>query len=212
MYYLIIISLLVVLLFLSCFQLLWQSSFSFWSSKLLLIKFNHWIQVTLKCLLFSFLRCIPRSFAKHISKDNFLTKIRIRRVFAEFVRTFQQHTVDKGRLGTHEIMYKYISTLEHLAPRFGVETFPVSHLELREDGDGSSSYSNTTHAQGASKDHFRAPTTHEIMVTGIKGIQWRKVSVQKVCQNTVSSFWWSNTVTCCAFCWCGTLYPFCLFT
>ncbi|KAM9345657.1 non-receptor tyrosine-protein kinase TYK2 [Symphorus nematophorus] len=132
----------------------------------------------------SFLRCIPRSFAKHISKDNFLTKIRIRRVFADFVRTFQQHTVDKRRLGAHEIMYKYISTLEHLAPRFGIETFPVSHLELREDGDGSSAYSNTTHAQGVSKDSFTAPATHEIMVTGTKGIQWRKISAQKAQANS----------------------------
>ncbi|XP_040014930.1 non-receptor tyrosine-protein kinase TYK2 [Xiphias gladius] len=132
----------------------------------------------------SFLGCIPRSFSKHISKDNFLTKIRIQRVFADFVRTFQQHTVDKGRLGTQEIMYKYISTLEHLAPRFGTETFPVSHLELRQDGDGSSPYSNTTHAQGVSKDNFTAPATHEIMVSGTKGIQWRKVSVQKAQANT----------------------------
>ncbi|TDH03060.1 hypothetical protein EPR50_G00159180 [Perca flavescens] len=132
----------------------------------------------------SFLHCIPRSFAKLISKDNFLTKIRIRRVFAEFVRTFQQHTVDKGRLGAHEIMYKYISTLEHLAPRFGTETFPVAHLELRKDEDGSSSYSNTTHAQGASKDDFIVPATHEIMVSGTKGIQWRKVSGQKAQANT----------------------------
>uniref|UniRef100_A0A8C9Y4L1 non-specific protein-tyrosine kinase n=1 Tax=Sander lucioperca TaxID=283035 RepID=A0A8C9Y4L1_SANLU len=116
----------------------------------------------------SFLHCIPRSFAKLISKDNFLTKIRIRRVFAEFVRTFQQHTVDKGQLGAHEIMYKYISTLEHLAPRFGTETFPVSHLELRKDDDG---------------NDFLVPATHEIMVSGTKGIQWRKVSGQKVCQN-----------------------------
>ncbi|TMS15324.1 Non-receptor tyrosine-protein kinase TYK2 [Larimichthys crocea] len=132
----------------------------------------------------SFLRCIPRSFAKHISKDNFLTKIRIRRVFSDFVQTFQQHTVDKGRLGTHEIMYKYISTLEHLAPGFGIESFAVSNLELRDDGDGSSSYSNMTHAQGVSKDTFRAPTTHEIMVTGTKGIQWREVSSQKAQANT----------------------------
>ncbi|XP_070704408.1 non-receptor tyrosine-protein kinase TYK2 [Pempheris klunzingeri] len=132
----------------------------------------------------SFLRCIPRWFAKHISRDNFLTKIRIRRVFAEFVQTFQQHTVDKGRLGAREIMYKYISTLEHLAPRFGTEIFAVSHLELREDGDGGSSYSNTTHAQGDSKDDFIAPATHEIMVSGTKGIQWRKVSCQKAQENT----------------------------
>uniref|UniRef100_A0A673BZR6 non-specific protein-tyrosine kinase n=1 Tax=Sphaeramia orbicularis TaxID=375764 RepID=A0A673BZR6_9TELE len=135
------------------------------------------IRMVLTCIsLFSFLRCIPRSFAKHISKDNFLTKIRIRRVFADFVRTFQQHTVDKGRLGAQEIMYKYISTLEHLAPRFGTETFFVSHLEIRKDGDGSSSYSNSTHAQGVSKDNYSAPSTHEIMVCGPKGIQWRKVT------------------------------------
>uniref|UniRef100_UPI0037E826D1 non-receptor tyrosine-protein kinase TYK2 n=1 Tax=Semicossyphus pulcher TaxID=241346 RepID=UPI0037E826D1 len=132
----------------------------------------------------SFLRCIPRSFAKHISKDNFLTKIRIRRVFAEFVQTFQMHTVDKGRLGIQEIMYKYISTLEHLAPHFGTETFPVCNLELREDGDGSSSYSSTTHAQGVSKDNFGAPTTHEIKVSSTKGIQWRTVSGQKAQANS----------------------------
>ncbi|XP_074513494.1 non-receptor tyrosine-protein kinase TYK2 [Sebastes fasciatus] len=131
----------------------------------------------------SYLRCIPRSFAKHISRDNFLTKIRIKRVFAEFVRTFQQHTVDKGRLGAHEIMYKYISTLEHLVPRFGTETFAVPYLELREDGDRG--YSNNTHAQGgASKDNFIGPATHEIMVSGTKGIQWRKVSVQKAQENS----------------------------
>ncbi|XP_029293114.1 non-receptor tyrosine-protein kinase TYK2 isoform X2 [Cottoperca gobio] len=131
----------------------------------------------------SFVQCIPRSFAKYISKVNFLTKLRMRRVFAEFMRTFQQHTVDKGRLGAHEVMYKYISTLEHLSPSFGTETFPVSHLELREDGGGGSSYSNTTHAQGALKDNFIGPTTHEIMVTGTQGIQWRKVSGQKALEN-----------------------------
>ncbi|XP_068194062.1 non-receptor tyrosine-protein kinase TYK2 [Antennarius striatus] len=132
----------------------------------------------------SFLQCIPKSFAKHISKGNFLTKIRIRRVFADFVKTFQQHTMDTGRLGTHEIMYKYISTLEHLAPGFGVEIFPVSHLEIREDGDGSSSFFNTYGAQGALKDGFRAPTTHEIRVTGIKGIQWMKLPTQKAQANS----------------------------
>ncbi|KAF3846189.1 hypothetical protein F7725_003267 [Dissostichus mawsoni] len=132
----------------------------------------------------SFRQCIPRSFAKHISRVNFLTKIRIRRVFAEFVRTFQQHTVDKGKLGAQEIMYKYISTLENLSPSFGTETFSVSQLKLREDGDGSSSFSNTTQTEGASKDSFIDPATHEIMVSGTKGIQWRKVSGQKALANT----------------------------
>lgn len=106
-------------------------------------------------------------------------------MFADFVRTFQQHTVDKGRLGTQGIMYKYISTLEHLVPGFGTETFPVFNLELREDGDERSSYPNTTHAHGVSKDICNAPVTHEIMISGTKGIQWRKVSSQKVCQNAI---------------------------
>lgn len=101
-------------------------------------------------------------------------------MFEKFVRTFQ-HTVDKGRLSAQKIMYKYMSTLEHLAPCFGTEIFSVSHLELREAGDGNSSHTSTTHAQGASKDNFRAPATHEMMVAGIKGLQWRPVSGQEVC-------------------------------
>uniref|UniRef100_A0A4W5QR99 non-specific protein-tyrosine kinase n=1 Tax=Hucho hucho TaxID=62062 RepID=A0A4W5QR99_9TELE len=130
----------------------------------------------------SFMRCIPRSFSKHIVRDNFLTKIRIRRVFAKFVRTFQEHTVDLGRLGSQEVMYKYLSTLEQLAPRFGTETFLTAHLELRKDGgDGSGSYLNTSHAHGASDpENFGPQAMHEVMVSGTKGIQWRKITVQKV--------------------------------
>uniref|UniRef100_A0A8C7IG97 Tyrosine-protein kinase n=1 Tax=Oncorhynchus kisutch TaxID=8019 RepID=A0A8C7IG97_ONCKI len=130
----------------------------------------------------SFLRCIPRSFSKHIARDNFLTKIRIRRVFADFVRTFQEHTVDLGRLGSQEVMYKYLSTLEHLAPCFGTETFLAAQLELRNDGgDGSGSYLNTSHAHGASDpENFGPQVMHEVMVSGTKGIQWRKITVQKV--------------------------------
>uniref|UniRef100_A0A673Y9Z1 Tyrosine-protein kinase n=1 Tax=Salmo trutta TaxID=8032 RepID=A0A673Y9Z1_SALTR len=117
------------------------------------------------------------------SRDNFLTKIRIRRVFADFVRTFQEHTVDLGRLGSQEVMYKYLSTLEHLAPRFGTETFLTAHLELRTDGgDGSGSYLNSSHARGASDPENVDPQVmHEVMVSGTKGIQWRKITVQKVC-------------------------------
>uniref|UniRef100_A0A8C7UA05 Tyrosine-protein kinase n=3 Tax=Oncorhynchus mykiss TaxID=8022 RepID=A0A8C7UA05_ONCMY len=134
----------------------------------------------------SFLRCIPRSFSKHIARDNFLTKIRIRRVFADFVRTFQEHTVDLGRLGSQEVMYKYLSTLEHLAPCFGTETFLAAQLELRKDGgDGSGSYLNTSHAHGASDPgNFGPQVMHEVMVSGTKGIQWRKITVQKAQANS----------------------------
>ncbi|MEQ2173140.1 hypothetical protein GOODEAATRI_028841, partial [Goodea atripinnis] len=74
-----------------------------------------------------------------------------------------QHTVEKGQLGAHEIMYKYISTLENLVPSFGTETFSVTHLQLREDGEESSSYSSVNQSDDISKDDFRAPLTHVIM-------------------------------------------------
>ena len=117
-------------------------------------------------------------------------------MFADFVKTFQQHTVAKGRLGSHEIMYKYISTLEHLAPRFGIETFPVSHLEQRKDGVVSSFYSDTNYAQGVSKVNYIAPATHEIMVSGTKGIEWREAPGPKVCLK-MSTLSRSHSVSCC---------------
>ncbi|KAL0992890.1 hypothetical protein UPYG_G00100610 [Umbra pygmaea] len=134
----------------------------------------------------SFMRCIPRSFSKHIARHNFLTKIRLRRVFAEFVKTFQQQTVALGHLGSQEVMYKYLSTLEHLAPHFGTETFPVYHLELRQDGsNGNGSYLNTSYAHGASDlDNSASPNTHEVMVSGTKGIHWREVTVKKAKENS----------------------------
>uniref|UniRef100_A0A672H5T4 Tyrosine-protein kinase n=1 Tax=Salarias fasciatus TaxID=181472 RepID=A0A672H5T4_SALFA len=137
-----------------------------------------WVHLNKLIAVFGFLRCIPKSFAKHISKDNFLTKIRMQQMFADFVRSFQQQLEDKGWLSAQKIMEKYIFTLEHLAPCFGTETFSVAHLELREDGDASSSHSNAAHAQGVCKDYFGAPATHEIMVSGTKGIQWRKAPTQ----------------------------------
>lgn len=81
-------------------------------------------------------------------------------------------------------MYKYIATLEHLAPRFGTETFPVTRLDLRDEDDRSGSCSSTTHAQCGSKDNFCGPISHEISVSGTEGIQWRKVSAQRVCIDT----------------------------
>ncbi|KAM4716930.1 non-receptor tyrosine-protein kinase TYK2 [Anableps anableps] len=141
-----------------------------------------------------FQNCIPRTFAENISRDNFLTKIRIRRVFTEFVQTFQQHTVNKGGLGAHEIMYKYISTLENLVPSFGTETFSVTRLQLREDGDESISLS-INGSNGDSKKDFRAPFTHEIMVSGTKGIQWRVLKTRKAEENSYHSGSYVNAKT-----------------
>ncbi|KAL0197138.1 hypothetical protein M9458_005678, partial [Cirrhinus mrigala] len=99
-----------------------------------------------------FLHCIPQSFSRHIARNNVLTRFRIRRVFTNFVKTFQQHTVGMGKLGSQEVVYKYISTLERLAPNFGVEAFPVFSLDLRPDGDGSGSYLIASRTQTPSEE------------------------------------------------------------
>lgn len=135
----------------------------------------------MSCFLPSYLRCIPRSLSRHISQDNFLTKLRIRRVFAEFVRSFQQHTVGQGKLGAQEVMYKYLATLENLAPRFGTETFPAVSLTLNRDGDSSGSYLNDSRVEGDGEESTNVEPTHEIMISGTRGIQWRKISALKVC-------------------------------
>uniref|UniRef100_A0A673LXS5 Tyrosine-protein kinase n=1 Tax=Sinocyclocheilus rhinocerous TaxID=307959 RepID=A0A673LXS5_9TELE len=119
----------------------------------------------------SFLHCIPQSFSRHIARNNVLTRFRIRRVFANFVSSFQEHTVGMGKFGSQEVMYKYISTLERLAPKFGAETFPVFSLDLRSDGDGSGSYPIASQTQTVNSE-----PTHEIRVSGSTGICWRKTS------------------------------------
>lgn len=94
-------------------------------------------------------------------------------MFADFVRTFQEHTVEKGQLDTQKIMCKYISTLEHLVPSFGIEIFHVSHLKLGEAW----AESDFLHTRARCED--RTTATHEIMVNGNKGIWWR-ISIQTV--------------------------------
>jgi len=128
----------------------------------------------------SFLDCIPKSFAKHIAKNNFLTRLRINRVFTEFLRSFQQRTVERGRLGAHDVMYKYISTLEHLAPRFATETFSTSRMVLRQAHDEGGAYLRSAPGDGSSTGSGDTLLAHQVMVSGTQGIQWRNTSGQKV--------------------------------
>ncbi|XP_039541897.1 non-receptor tyrosine-protein kinase TYK2 isoform X2 [Pimephales promelas] len=127
----------------------------------------------------SFLRCIPQSFSRHIARNNFLTRFRIRRVFERFVSGFQKNTVSMGKLGLQEVMYKYLFTLERLAPHFGVETFPVFHLDLRPDGDGSGSCLIASETPTPSWETEKPEPTFEIKVSGSTGIWWRKLSAQR---------------------------------
>ncbi|XP_008934835.1 PREDICTED: non-receptor tyrosine-protein kinase TYK2, partial [Merops nubicus] len=125
---------------------------------------------------YSFKDCLPRSFHHQIQQNNSVTKFRMKNVFKKFVRRFQQHTVSKGKLTAQDIMYKYLATLEHLAPRFGSEIFPVLSLETSSEGEKVQLYvngGNLPAERGRTTGPKDQPLTHEVLVTGTKGIQWR---------------------------------------
>uniref|UniRef100_A0A8C5ZVZ8 Tyrosine-protein kinase n=1 Tax=Marmota marmota marmota TaxID=9994 RepID=A0A8C5ZVZ8_MARMA len=123
----------------------------------------------------SFKDCIPRSFRQQIRQHNALTRLRLRNVFRKFLHAFQP-----GHLSQQIVMVKYIATLEHLAPRFGTERIPVCHLELLSQAEGEPCYIQDS--RRASADHSLEPAvgspTHEVLVTGTGGIQWRPVQVE----------------------------------
>ncbi|XP_069737720.1 non-receptor tyrosine-protein kinase TYK2-like isoform X2 [Phaenicophaeus curvirostris] len=130
---------------------------------------------------YSFKDCIPRSFYRQIQQNNHLTKLRMKNVFKKFVQRFQRHTVSAGKLTAQDVMYKYLATLEHLAPRFGTELFPVLSLDTSSEGEKMQLDVNGGSSQ---PDQSRAllpkepPVTHEVLVTGTSGIQWRPVPVE----------------------------------
>uniref|UniRef100_A0A8C8VLZ5 Tyrosine-protein kinase n=1 Tax=Pelusios castaneus TaxID=367368 RepID=A0A8C8VLZ5_9SAUR len=130
----------------------------------------------------SFKRCIPRSFCRQMQQNSYLTRFRMRNVFKKFVQRFQRHTVSAGKLTEQDVMYKYLATLESLAPRFGSELFPVLSLETASEGEKMLLYVNGGHVQPeepcASAPGDRPPT-HEVMVTGTDGIQWRPIPVER---------------------------------
>ncbi|XP_037743808.1 non-receptor tyrosine-protein kinase TYK2 [Chelonia mydas] len=129
----------------------------------------------------SFKGCIPRSFCRQIQQNNYLTRFRMRNVFRKFVQRFQRHTVSAGKLTEQDVMYKYLATLENLAPRFGSELFPVLSLETASEGEKVLLYVNGGHTPlegGCVSSPRDRPATHEVLVTGTDGIQWRTVPVE----------------------------------
>lgn len=123
----------------------------------------------------SFKECIPRSFCRQLQENNFLTRFRLKSLFRKFLQRFQRHTVGTGKLTAPDIMYKYLSTLEQLAPRFGSELFPVLALDTSSEGE-------KVQPNGIHPEHpvlAKEPAvTHEVLITGTSGIQWRAVPVE----------------------------------
>lgn len=121
----------------------------------------------------SFKGCIPRSFCRQMQQNSSLTRLRMRNVFRKFVQRFQRHTVSAGKLTEQDIMYKYLATLESLAPRFGSELFPALALQAASEGEKAPLYLNGGHPPPRDR-----PATHQVLVTGMEGIQWRAVPAQ----------------------------------
>uniref|UniRef100_A0A8U7P2U0 Tyrosine-protein kinase n=1 Tax=Corvus moneduloides TaxID=1196302 RepID=A0A8U7P2U0_CORMO len=120
---------------------------------------------------YSFKDCIPRSFRRQIQQNNFLTRFRMKNVFRRFLRHFQRHTVAAGKLSERDVMYKYLATLEHLAPGFGSELFPAFSLETASEGEKGPLCANGSRERLPIPRDF--PVTHHVLVTGTGGIQWR---------------------------------------
>ncbi|XP_008848272.1 non-receptor tyrosine-protein kinase TYK2 isoform X2 [Nannospalax galili] len=123
----------------------------------------------------SFKDCIPRSFRQQICQHNALTRLRLRRVFRRFLRAFRP-----GHLSQQVVMVKYLATLERLAPRFGSELLPVYHLEILAQAERDPCYfQNSGPVPGdLGPEVTTGPPTHEVLVTGTGGIQWRLVQTQ----------------------------------
>lgn len=103
----------------------------------------------------------------------------MKNVFKKFLQHFQQHTLSTGKLTEQDLMHKYLATLENLAPRFGTELFAAVSLETVSEGEKVPLYINGghTHLENFSS-HGSRPVTHEVLVTGINGIQWRSIPTE----------------------------------
>ncbi|XP_057565449.1 non-receptor tyrosine-protein kinase TYK2 isoform X2 [Hippopotamus amphibius kiboko] len=123
----------------------------------------------------SFKDCIPRSFQWQIRQHNALTQLRQRSIFRKFLRAFQP-----GCLSQQVIMVKYLATLERLAPRFGTERVPVCHLELLAQAEGEPCYIRESGQAppDPGPESAAGPLTHEVLVSGTAGIQWRLIQAE----------------------------------
>uniref|UniRef100_A0A674EB82 Tyrosine-protein kinase n=1 Tax=Salmo trutta TaxID=8032 RepID=A0A674EB82_SALTR len=69
----------------------------------------------------SYKKYIPESVNQIIKQRNFLTRVRISRVFQHFLNEFNNKTVKNNKVNTHDIKVKYLATLETLTCGFGCE-------------------------------------------------------------------------------------------
>uniref|UniRef100_A0A8C3U0Q1 non-specific protein-tyrosine kinase n=1 Tax=Catharus ustulatus TaxID=91951 RepID=A0A8C3U0Q1_CATUS len=108
-----------------------------------------------------FRHCLPLSLQHHLHLQPLLSRLRLSSLFRRFLRRFQLRTLSRTQLTEEDLIYKYLSTLELLAPRFGAEIFQVVHLEFGAE------FGMEETASG------EFAVNHQVLVTGNEGISWR---------------------------------------
>uniref|UniRef100_A0A8C7J2X6 non-specific protein-tyrosine kinase n=1 Tax=Oncorhynchus kisutch TaxID=8019 RepID=A0A8C7J2X6_ONCKI len=76
----------------------------------------------------SYKKYIPDRVNQIIKQRNFLTRLRISRVFQDFLSEFNNKTVQSDNVSTHDIKVKYLATLETLTCGFGCEVCSLNLL------------------------------------------------------------------------------------
>ncbi|KAK6302349.1 hypothetical protein J4Q44_G00267040 [Coregonus suidteri] len=114
----------------------------------------------------SYKKFIPDSVNQIIKQRNVLTRLRISRVFQNFLNEFNNKTVQSNNVNTHDIKVKYLATLETLTCGFGCEEHEPKELRVT-DSEGEIQGTPTSCNQGQ-------PTQYQVVVSGNTGIKWRR--------------------------------------
>uniref|UniRef100_A0A8C7J029 Tyrosine-protein kinase n=1 Tax=Oncorhynchus kisutch TaxID=8019 RepID=A0A8C7J029_ONCKI len=137
----------------------------------------------------SYKKYIPDRVNQIIKQRNFLTRLRISRVFQDFLSEFNNKTVQSDNVSTHDIKVKYLATLETLTCGFGCEEYEPKVLRVT-DSEGEIQGTPTSCNQGQ-------PTQYQVLVSGNTGIKWRR-KLQNLYITSVSSVY-----SLCAHCYIG---------
>uniref|UniRef100_A0A8C7S5Y9 Tyrosine-protein kinase n=1 Tax=Oncorhynchus mykiss TaxID=8022 RepID=A0A8C7S5Y9_ONCMY len=121
----------------------------------------------------SYKKYIPDRVNQIIRQRNFLTRLRISRVFQDFLSEFSNKTVQSDNVSTHDIKVKYLATLETLTCGFGCEVcskmYYSTHNALCNQPGGTSIIQGTPTSCNQGQ-----PSQYQVLVSGNTGIKWRR--------------------------------------
>lgn len=113
---------------------------------------------------FKYKNYIPADMHQAIRRRNILTRLRINNVFRDFLKEFNDRTVQSNNVNKEDLKVKYISTLETLTKHFGCEVFEPSSLSMHENEE----------APSGTADEEQAKC--RVLVSGIMGIKRQNIT------------------------------------